>query len=119
MKWFLVLLALCSSSAFAAEVTGKWMFETNFLGAKDTVECRLQQSGKAVSGSCKGTQFPEAAAAGSFDEGVFRISFIYLFADQSFNCTYQGTLHGEKDMAGSIVIASIDGVTGEFKARKQ
>lgn len=119
MKRFMVMFVLCAAAAFAADVSGKWTFETNFLGTKDTVDCMLRQSEKAVSGTCKGTQFPEAAAKGSFDEGVLRISFVYIFADQSFNCTYQGQLNGEKDMAGSIVIASIDGVTGEFKARKQ
>lgn len=119
MKNFLLLLSACANAATAADVTGKWIFETNVLGNRDTVECNFRQSDTRLSGACKGEQFPEASATGSLTDDNFQIAFVYLFAGQSFNCTYRGKLAGTDSLTGSIVVTGIDGITGEFKAKKQ
>jgi hypothetical protein len=119
MKKSLLLLATCALSATAADVTGKWIFETNVLGNRDTVECTFRQTETRLSGTCKGEQFPEASATGGLTDDNFQIAFVYLFAGQSFNCTYRGKLTGTDSLAGSIVVSGVDGVTGEFKAKKQ
>lgn len=119
MKKLILTLLLSLAPAFAEDVTGKWTFDTNFLGSRDTVECTFRQSSTKLSGSCKGEQFPESNAMGKVNEGNVQFSFVYLFAGQSYNCSYQGKLNGDTELAGSIVITGIDGVTGEFKAKKQ
>ncbi len=119
MKKSLLLLATCALSATAADMTGRWIFETNVLGNRDTVECTFRQTEARLSGACKGEQFPEASATGSLTDGNFEIAFVYLFAGQSFNCTYRGKLTATDSLTGSIVVSGVDGVTGEFKAKKQ
>ena len=119
MKKFLLLLSAFANAATAADVTGKWIFETNVLGNRDTVECTFRQTETRLSGACKSEQFPEASATGSLTDDNFQIAFAYLFAGQSFNCTYRGRLTGTDSLAGSIVVTGVDGVTGDFKAKKQ
>jgi hypothetical protein len=83
------------------------------------VECKLQQSGAVVAGTCKGDTFPEAKASGSVDQDNVQFSFILLFAEQQYPCTYKGKLLGNGELQGSILITGIDGVNGEFRAKKQ
>jgi len=119
MRYFVSLFFLLATPLSGAELTGKWIFSTNILGNRETVECTLRQDEKRISGSCKGEQFPEASAEGSINEENIRFSFPYVFAGQTYSCTYTGKLAGENEMNGSIVVTGIDGITGEFRGKKQ
>jgi hypothetical protein len=119
MKNLILLLAFSAVPMLAEDITGKWTFNTDFLGNRDTVECIFQQNAANLSGACKSEQFPETSATGTVNEDNIQFSFVYLFAGQSFTCTYKGKATGNAELSGSIVVSGIDGVTGEFKAKKQ
>ena len=119
MKNLILMLACFAVPAVAEDLTGKWTFDTDFLGNRDTVECTFRQSAANLSGACKSDQFPEAGATGTVTEDNIQFSFAYLFAGQSYTCTYKGKVSGNAELSGSIVVSGIDGVSGEFKAKRQ
>ncbi len=119
MKSLLLLLVFSASSLPAEDMTGTWIFQTNMLGNRETVECAFQQKAAELAGSCKGEEFPPAPASGVVSNEGIRFSFNYVFAGQNFACTYTGRQTGKTEMTGSIVVTGIDGVSGEFKATKQ
>lgn len=112
-------LLFCTLPALAADATGKWDVAADFLGTKTDFTCAFEQHEKVLTGKCQGEDFPEVTIAGEVIENTIRFSYTYQFAGADYFCTYNGSFGDDGNMKGSIVIRTIDGVTGAFTAKKQ
>jgi hypothetical protein len=108
-----------AAAAPDADIHGDWSVSSRFLGNEDTFTCTFRQIEKAIAGACSGGRFDNVPVTGTIAENSIQFSFTYLFADQEYPCHFQGTVEAATEMKGTVTVTGVDGVTGQFTAKKQ
>lgn len=107
---------LVCSSAFAADVSGHWVFEGDVSGNPIEMQCDLKQEGTKLEGTCK-TNNGEIKLAGAVNDPKVRFSYAVDYQGSTYTLYYTGTLDTE---AGTLIKGDIEvsGTTGTFTAKK-
>ena len=107
----LLLLALLSVAAFAADVTGTWQFNVETDAGSGTPTFVLRQTGEELTGTYSGA-LGEARVKGDKVEITFQVSP----SGDAVTVVYSGTLDGEKKMKGTVKLGDLG--SGTFTAQK-
>jgi len=97
MKIYLVLLACALAVvALAADVSGKWTFETQGRNGPQTQTLTLKQSGGSLTGSLAGGRGGEANISdGKVDGDNISFNVTREFNGNSFTTKYSGKVSGD------------------------
>lgn len=96
MRWILLLLAFCSVTALAADVTGKWKSTVETPTGKDERTFTFKQDGTALTGETSSASVGKSvieSGAVKGDEVVFSITVKIPGNDLKIN--YKGKLSGD------------------------
>jgi cytochrome c-type biogenesis protein CcmE len=111
----LLLLALLSVAAFAADVTGTWQFNVETDAGSGTPTFVLRQTGEELTGTYSGA-LGEARVKGSVKGDKVEITFQVSPSGDAVTVVYSGTLDGEKKMKGTVKLGDLG--SGTFTAQK-
>ena len=111
----LLLLALVSLAAFAADISGTWNAAVELDIGSGTPTFVLKQTGDQITGTYSGG-LGEAKVKGTVKGEKVEISFDVAPDGNTVTAVYSGTLDGEKKMKGTVKIGSIG--SGTFTATK-
>jgi hypothetical protein len=95
----LVLLLMLSAALFAADMTGKWVFDVETDAGSGSPVFVLKQEGEKLSGTYSGA-LGEAKVAGS----VRGTDVTIEFEASGYKVVYKGTLEGETKVKGTVDI---------------
>ena len=121
MKKLLLIAAaaalLAPGIAAAADISGKWIIDTNANGQDFKIECDFAQASAALTGTCGlagGGDMP-AALTGSVDGSTASWAYDVKFQDMPLHIAFKGDV-ADKAMTGAMDVA---GSSSPFKAAKQ
>lgn len=121
MKTLLAIAAiavLAPSLAAAADLSGNWKIKTEAGGMDLVIDCKMVQSGAALSGTCGLDGGPDAPApftGGTVNGDTAKWAYDVTFQDMKFNVAYTGTVK-DATMTGTMNVADMP---SPFTATKQ
>ena len=98
MKFRLALLSCALAiAAFAADVTGKWTFETQGRNGPQTQTLNLKQDGGSLTGSLAGGRGGEVQISdGKVDGDNVSFNVVREFQGNKITIKYNGTISGDE-----------------------
>lgn len=111
----LLLLALFSVAAFAADISGTWQFTVDTDAGSGTPTFVLTQTGEQLTGSYSGA-LGEAKVKGTVKGDKVEIIFQVSPAGDAVTVVYSGTLDGDKKMKGTVKLGDMG--SGTFTGQK-
>jgi hypothetical protein len=101
-------LALCLSTAFAADVSGTWQFTVETSQGTGTPTVVFQQQREQLTGNFNSQIFGEAKLTGSVKGNAIEFSFEGDANGQKIKVTYKGAIEGPAAMKGTAVYPGFD-----------
>jgi len=111
-----LVLALFSVAAFAADITGTWKAMVETDAGSGTPTFIFKQDGENLTGTYSG-QLGEAKLTGTVHGNKVEWSFEASVGDDKAKVTYNATLTGDNKMKGTAQLGSLG--KGTFTAEKQ
>ena len=111
MRIFIIVLAVLSLAAAAADVSGKWSINGDIVGNAVSLDCSFQQNPEGkIAGKCAVNGMDPSDVVGDVKDAEFRFSF----TAGGYMLTYTGTIQDDT-VKGNIEVA---GVTGMFSGKR-
>lgn len=108
------VLVLAATTAFAADVNGKWKIHNSISGSESDQECTFTQTEKAITGTCKTTD-AEVKVTGTVEDKKISFKYDTDYNGTSLTLTYTGMIDDSGNFKGDVDVQPF-GVTGEFTA---
>lgn len=116
MTKLLVLAALASASAYAADISGTWEAQVDLDAGSGTATFTFKQSGETLTGTYSGT-LGEANITGKLEGRHVEWSFEASMGGESAKIKYSGTLAPDGTISGDCDYGAIG--KGNFKATRK
>lgn len=111
-----ILFALISAPAMAADISGKWIFQVDTDAGSGSPTFVFKQAGEKISGTYSGL-FGTAELAGTVKGEDIEFSFEAGTADQKAKITYKGKIDSAAKMHGTADLGSVG--SGTWVGTKQ
>ena len=112
----LLVIALFSVTAFAADISGTWHAQVESDAGSGTPTFVLKQTGESVTGSYSGA-LGDSKVTGSVKGDQVQIQFEVSPSGDALKVVYSGKLEGDKKMKGTVKLGDLG--SGTFTAEKQ